>query len=473
MEDGRTLHQGWSPQCDKIPSPSEDVWGVLKTTSIQTGEFQPEHNKLLPPGLEPRPMIEVKEGDILLTCAGPRVRCGVPCLVRQTRKRLMMSGKMYRFRVNPEEHDARYIEAFLQTERARQAIDKMKTGSSDSGLNLTHERFRQLPVPVPATVHEQRRIVAEIEKQFTRLEAGVAALRRVQANLKRYRAAVLKAACEGDLSEDWRKMNEDKLPSAQTNLASIGLRREETFQKKMRAWEQSVATKKTSGKSPTKPRKPENIIALESAHLPKGWLTFKIASLCEIEDGDRGSAYPKKDDFSDSGYCLFLNTKNVRPDGFDFTVNQFITREKHEALRKGTLKRGDVVFTSRGTLGNIAHYSQGVSYDVMRINSGMFILRHFDHAMSQQFLAHLLRSPQIKAQIADLQSGSAQPQLPIGDFREFTAAVPPLEEQEHIVAEVERRLSVVEELEAVVTTNLQRATRLRQAVLQKAFSGNL
>ena len=111
----------------------------------------------------------------------------------------MMSGKMYRFRVNPEEHDARYIEAFLQTERARQAIDKMKTGSSDSGLNLTHERFRQFPVPVPATVDEQRRIVAEIEKQFTRLEAGVAALRRVQANLKRYRAAVLKAACEGRL----------------------------------------------------------------------------------------------------------------------------------------------------------------------------------------------------------------------------------------------------------------------------------
>ena len=41
--------------------------------------------------------------------------------------------------------------------------------------------------------------MAEIEKQFTRLEAGVAALRRVQANLKRYRAAVLKAACEGRL----------------------------------------------------------------------------------------------------------------------------------------------------------------------------------------------------------------------------------------------------------------------------------
>jgi len=126
------------------------------------------------------------------------VRCGVSCLVRQTRKRLMMSGKMYRFRVDVDRTDARYVEAFLQTERARQAIDMMKTGSSDSGLNLTHERFRQLSVPV-ATLPEQRRIVAEIEKQFTRLEAGVAALRRVQANLKRYRAAILKAACEGRL----------------------------------------------------------------------------------------------------------------------------------------------------------------------------------------------------------------------------------------------------------------------------------
>src|SRR3989338_3181225 len=90
LEDGRTMHQGWSPQCEKHASPSDDVWGVLKTTSIQAGEFQPEHNKRLPNSLKPRPLIEVKPGDILITCAGPRVRCGVSCLVRNTRPRLMM-----------------------------------------------------------------------------------------------------------------------------------------------------------------------------------------------------------------------------------------------------------------------------------------------------------------------------------------------------------------------------------------------
>ena len=56
-----------------------------------------------------------------------------------------------------------------------------------------------MSIPLPP-LPEQRRIVAEIEKQFTRLDAGVAALKRVQANLKRYRASVLKAACEGRLA---------------------------------------------------------------------------------------------------------------------------------------------------------------------------------------------------------------------------------------------------------------------------------
>lgn len=68
----------------------------------------------------------------------------------------------------------------------------------DKGYARHYQHLKSAKLLVPP-LPEQRRIVAEIEKQFTRLEAGVAALRRVQANLKRYRAAVLKAACEGRL----------------------------------------------------------------------------------------------------------------------------------------------------------------------------------------------------------------------------------------------------------------------------------
>ena len=255
----------------KVPSPSEDIWGVLKTTAIQPGEFQPEHNKLLPSALEPRPMIEVKEGDILLTCAGPRVRCGVSCLVRHTRKRLMMSGKMYRFRVDADRTDARYVEAFLQTERARQAIDKMKTGSSDSGLNLTHERFRQLLVPI-APLSEQRRIVAEIEKQFTRLEAGVAALRRVQANLKRYRAAVLKAACEG------------RLVPTEAELAKTG-KRKATFETGEALLARILTERRQTLAGPWKIQRTSTaaIPTLQSsASLPDGWTWATCESDCRI-----------------------------------------------------------------------------------------------------------------------------------------------------------------------------------------------
>ena len=58
----------------------------------------------------------------------------------------------------------------------------------------------------------------------------------------------------------------------------------------------------------------------------------------EIIDGDRGTNYPKTADFSESGYCLFLNAGNVTSTGFNFDDCSFVTQEKDEALRKGKLK---------------------------------------------------------------------------------------------------------------------------------------
>ena len=87
----------------------------------------------------PRPNIEVRVGDLLMTCAGPRSRCGVVCLVERTRSKLMMSGKMYRFRPNVQAMDTRFLAYFIQSRGAQLAIDRMKTGISDSGLNLTHD----------------------------------------------------------------------------------------------------------------------------------------------------------------------------------------------------------------------------------------------------------------------------------------------------------------------------------------------
>ena len=156
LADGRTIHQGWSPRCEKGPSVSDEEWAVLKTTAIQAGEFLPQHNKRLPNTLEPKPHLEVKSGDLLLTCAGPRSRCGVACIVKNTQPKLMISGKMYRFRFDSDSVLPKYIEAYLQSHRAWTDIDEMKTGVSDSGLNLTQDRFRRLTIPL-APLPEQKR----------------------------------------------------------------------------------------------------------------------------------------------------------------------------------------------------------------------------------------------------------------------------------------------------------------------------
>ena len=88
--------QGWSPKCANHASRSNDVWGVIKTTAIQSAKFLPQENKELPTGLQPRAWLELCEGDVLITRAGPRSRVGVACMVKSTRPRLMLCDKAYR-----------------------------------------------------------------------------------------------------------------------------------------------------------------------------------------------------------------------------------------------------------------------------------------------------------------------------------------------------------------------------------------
>jgi type I restriction enzyme S subunit len=151
----------------------------------------------------------------------------------------------------------------------------------------------------------------------------------------------------------------------------------------------------------------------------------------------------------------------------------FISEQKHLELRKGALKRGDMVFTSRGTLGNIAHYNDAIKYEHVRINSGMFIIRDYDISLTPDFLYYHLNAPIITSQIEKLQSGTAQPQLPIREFKSFKFVIPSKEEQLQIVQELEEKLSEIDQLELTITISLQQAEALRQSILKKAFSGQL
>jgi len=163
----------------------------------------------------------------------------------------------------------------------------------------------------------------------------------------------------------------------------------------------------------------------------------------QIVDGDRGKNYPKKEEFAKDGYCLFLNTKNVRPEGFDFTEVEFISREKDEELRKGKLCRGDVVLTTRGTVGNTGYYDEQIPFEHIRINSGMLIFRPEVKKLLGKYLFHFFQSQNFKNQCDSIISGSAQPQLPIRSLNEAKIPLPPLATQRAIVAEIEVEQTMV------------------------------
>lgn len=168
-----------------------------------------------------------------------------------------------------------------------------------------------------------------------------------------------------------------------------------------------------------------------------GLPTEPMTTVCAIIDGDRGKNYPKQDEFSDTGYCLFLNAKNVTATGFSFENRMFITKEKDNALHNGKLERGDVVLTTRGTLGNLAFYDDSVPFENVRINSGMVILRMNKSVMTEVFFMEQfkLQLQSIKGKIA---SGSAQPQLPISTMNKIRILLAPMALQEQFATFVEQ-----------------------------------
>lgn len=144
---------------------------------------------------------------------------------------------------------------------------------------------------------------------------------------------------------------------------------------------------------------------------------FSDKKYIEIIDGDRGKNYPNGDDFSSAGYCLFLNTSNVLSNGFNLENGQFITKNKDEILGGGKLKRNDIVFTTRGTIGNIGIYNEFIEYQNLRINSGMVIFRLKN--INPSFFFAFLLSPYFKNQIKAYSSGSVQSQIPIQTIKKL------------------------------------------------------
>ena len=159
----------------------------------------------------------------------------------------------------------------------------------------------------------------------------------------------------------------------------------------------------------------------------------KLNKIIDVIDGDRGNNYPKKNDFYENEFCLFLNAGNVTKNGCSFKSNQFITKEKDKKLRNGKLLINDIVLTTRGTVGNVAWFNQKTLYKNIRINSGMVINRIKNSSfLLPEYLYSYMSSPIFKSQVNKMNYGSAQPQLTVSGINNFNIQYPSINEQKKI-----------------------------------------
>lgn len=471
LDNGKVIQQGWSPQCEKEPASLEE-WGVLKTTAIQEGYFLPEENKKLPSALEARPAIEVKPGDILMTCAGPRNRCGVTSFVKETRPRLMMSGKMYRFRADQHKIDPSYLEAFLLSQDAKVAIDRMKTGINDSGLNLTHSRFLKLNIPL-APLNEQKRVVRKIEELFSKLNNGIENLKNARAQLRIYRHAIFKHAFEGKLTHEWRIKNKAAIEPVSKLLCRVNDNRTSHYNSRMEEYKITLKhwqSQQKKGKPPNKPRKDPEITPhidefKDLPVLPKEWMWVLLAQLSHhIVDGTH-----KTPRYVQEG-VPFISAKDINNFRISFEDTRYITQDEHEELIKRCQpKKGCVLITKSGTIGRVAVVKTDAAFSLFESVANVPVIE----PINSDYIAYISYLSATGAFGATKQKGVAVRHLHLEDLRRIPIPLPPIEEQKQIIMLLNEAISVIENLENEIDAQLQKSEVLRQSILKKAFSGQL
>ena len=323
-------------------------------------------------------------------------------------------------------------------------------------LKLTQFALNSIPVPLPP-LPEQRRIVAEIEKHFTRLDASVAALKRVQANLKRYRASVLRDAGSGKLvpteAELARSEGRDYEPADRLL--------ERILSERSAQWE-SQKNRRGKYKEPTPPD------TTDLPDLPEGWVWATVGQLSSrIQYGT--SAKAKADS---SGHPV-LRMGNIQDGNLDLADLKYLPRE-HPETRKTLLTPGDLLFNrtnSAELVGKSAVYK--TSHPTASFASYLIRVIFLDR-LFPDYVCTYINSQHGRAYISQVKSQQVgQANVNGTKLAAMPIPLPPSAEQRRIVAEVERRLSVIQQAEAAVEASMIRAERLRQSILKQAFLGKL
>ncbi|MDE1951178.1 MAG: restriction endonuclease subunit S [Betaproteobacteria bacterium] len=342
-----------------------------------------------------------------------------------------------------DDGDLKYFEYLLK------GLKLSKLDKSTAVPGLSRDDYNAVEVAI-APLDQQKRIVAEIEKQFSRLDEAVANLKRVKANLKRYKAAVLKTAVEGNLVE---------------TEAELARREGRSYETGGQLLQRILETRRIQWQGKGKYKEPAAPDTTDLPELPEGWVWATVEQLaCLVEYGS--SAKTKEDP---NGVPV-LRMGNIVEGELRFDELKFLPAN-HNEFPKLLLKPSDLLFNRTNSpelVGKTAVYAG--SPKVCSFASYLIRVRLVDGAVSNLLAAYINSSHGRNWVKSVVTQQVGQANVNGTKLQALSVPLPPETEQHRIVAEVDRRLSLLRETEAQVDADLQRAERLRQSILSKAFS---
>jgi type I restriction enzyme S subunit len=411
----------------------------------------------------------LKAGDVLIARMPDPL--GRACIFPGDPKKSVTAVDVCIVRTGANGANHRWLMWAINSPHFRTQVAALQSGSTRKRISRSNVATIEMPIP---PLSEQHRIVAEIEKQFTRLDAGVAALERAQANLKRYRASVLKAACEGRLvpteAELARAESRDYEPADRLLVRIVKKRRAK--------WETNqLAKMQAQGKAPKddkwkeKYQEPAGPDTTALPELPEGWCYATLGQLAW--DASYGTS--EKCDYSFTGPPV-LRIPNLGRGRINLANLKFATSAS-KLNAADALVPGDFLIIrtngSKDLIGRGALVRQAFG-PAHFFASYLIRFRIVNMPQVADWLCQLWHASRTRAWIEQIAATSAgQYNVSLSSLSGAVIPLPPLTEQQRIVSELERRLSVIDELEAVVSANLKRAERLRQSILKHAFEGKL
>jgi type I restriction enzyme S subunit len=409
----------------------------------------------------------LQHGDILLNEGQSLEWVGRPAMYRDEVPGVCFQNTLVRFRAKAGVDPAYALYLFRHYLHAQrfQRIAKWTVNIAHLGA----QRFAEVEFPL-APSNEQHRIVAKIEELFSDLDAGVAALERVKANLKRYRATVLKAAAEGRLTEQWRKKNRPKETGQQLLDHILGERR--------RRWEEEqLAAFAKGGKTPPakwkeKYKEPAGADGSNLPPLPEGWCWASVDQLLYgIEAGKSFECLPRPASPEEWGVIKvsamtwgeFIEDENkaIPPDAtFDPAV------EVHP---------GDVLLSRSNTVELVGAtvFVKQCRRKLLLSDKSMRLL--VNTVIDRAWFQRVMSSRTARKQLSAMATGTSDSMRNVSQEKVLSVVVPlpPLTEQAEIVKEIDWRLSDSDAAASQIKANLKRSTRLRQSILKRAFGGKL